>query len=184
MAICFNKNTWVWQTTDTPENLPSPADWVIDPTYSDEAACKEVGPANWIYTGSVISPKPAQDIIDSELASIRMEVWRKIQVERERRSAGGVQVGAYWFHSDSASRIQQLGLVMFGAGMPGNIMWKTMSGAFTLMTPTLALQIFGAVAASDMAIFAVAEGHRSAVMASSDPLSYNYLTGWPLIYGE
>lgn len=184
MTICFNKNTWVWQTTDTPELLTPSEDWIINPIYSDETLCKEVGPANWTYAGNVISPKSPEDIISSELAEIKAEMWRKIQIERDRRKSGGVQVGGNWFHSDDTSRIQQLGLVMFGANMPNNIMWKTMSGSFVLMTPTLAQQIFTAVAASDMVIFAKAEEHKANMNASPDPTSYNYLTGWPLIYGE
>lgn len=184
MTVCFNKKTWVWETTDTPENLTPTEDWVIDPIFSDEPACKEVGPANWIYTGNIISPKTSQDIAAAELLVIKTEMWYKIQTERDRRRIGGVQVGGYWFHSDDASRIQQLGLVMFGANMPTGIMWKTMTGSFVEMSPTLAQQIFSAVASSDMAIFAKAEEHRVLMNASQHPESYDYLTGWPLIYGE
>lgn len=184
MAICFNKNTWVWQTTDTPELLTPTEDWIIDPVYSDETACIAVGPANWIYTDNIISPKSSQDIAAIELTEIKIEMWRKIQVERDRRKSGGVKVGNDWYHSDDASRIQQLALVMFGANMPANIMWKTLSGSFVLMTPTLAMQIFAASAASDQAIFTQAEIHKATMNASPDPAAYNYLTGWPLTYGE
>lgn len=185
MAICFNKVKWTWEETDTPENLTPVEDWVINPIYSpDEASCKEVGPANWLYDGNTISPKTSQDIAADELAEIKTEMWRKIQVERDRRKSGGVLVAGNWYHSDDTSRIQQLGLVMFGANMPAGIMWKTMSGSFVQMTPTLALQIFSAVATSDVAIFTVAEQHRAAMIASPDPASYNYLTGWPATYGE
>ena len=49
---------------------------------------------------------------------------------------------------------------------------------------TLAGQIFGAVAAFDSAAFINAEVHKAAMQASSDPLNYNYTTGWPAVYGE
>jgi hypothetical protein len=63
-------------------------------------------------------------------------------------------------------------------------MWKTMSGTFIEMTQSLAQQIFGAVATSDVVIFGVAENHRANVNASSDPNSYNYMVNWPPVYGE
>lgn len=43
---------------------------------------------------------------------------------------------------------------------------------------------FDAAAASDQAIFAVAETHRVAMEASADPASYDYSGGWPKVYGE
>jgi hypothetical protein len=184
MALCFNKKTWIWETTDNPELLTPAEDWVIDPVFSDEAACKQVGPANWVYTNNIISPMSPEEIAARELAEIRLDMWRKIQQERDRRKMGGVKVNGKWFHTDDTSRIQHIGLVLLGQNMPSNIYWKTMDGSFVLMTPTLAQQIFSAVAQADMLIFAKAEEHKANMYASQDPLSYNYLTGWPLIYGE
>lgn len=112
------------------------------------------------------------------------DMWIKIKSERDRRKAGGVKVGDKWFHSDDGSRIQQMGLVMIGASIPANLQWKTMDGTFITMTQTLASQVFQAVAASDQAIFGVAEAHRVAMEASADPAAYDYLTGWPAIFGE
>lgn len=119
------------------------------------------------------------------LNHIKDEMWLLIQAERDRRKLnGGYKVGTNWFHSDTTSRIQQIGLVMMGANMPNNIMWKTMSGDFVLMTPTLAGQIFQAAATSDMTVFAVAEQKKAAMLASATPQTYDYLSGWPQIYGE
>jgi hypothetical protein len=109
--------------------------------------------------------------------------WRKIQQRREQAKGGGVNVPVdevdKWFHTDDASRIQHLGLVMMGAGMPQGIQWKTMNGTFVVMTQALAGQIFSAVAALDMASFAVAEQHRAAMQASADPAAYDFSAGWP-----
>lgn len=121
------------------------------------------------------------------LADSKVDMWRLIQAERDRRKTGGILVGASWFHSDDTSRIQFLGLLMYGVNMPAGIMWKTMSGSFVEMTPTLAQQIFGTIGAKDTAIFTVAEQHKAAMLVSPDTTAYNYLTGtpaWPLIYGE
>lgn len=118
------------------------------------------------------------------LDDARQQAWERIKTERDRRKYAGVRVGENWFHSDDPSRIQQMALSMMGAAMPAGIMWKTMAGDFVAMTPTLAGQLFAAVAAGDRAIFAVAEQHRLAMEASDDPAGYDYSVGWPLAYGE
>jgi hypothetical protein len=132
--------------------------------------------------GGQIPPQADLDLLVIELIKVRQ--WKAIQEIRDTKKGGGVRAGEHWYHSDETSRIQQLGLVMFGANLPPNIMWKTMGGAFTPMTPTLAKDIFIAVAMSDQRIFAVAEQKKAAMLASPDPLNYNFETGWPLVYGE
>ena len=122
-----------------------------------------------------------------ELAPVLVDtdaIWERIKAERDRRKAAGTKVGTKWFHSDDGSRIQQLGLVLLGANVPAELLWKTMDGTFVPMTQTLAAQIFQATAASDQAIFARAEQHKAAMEASANPALYNFLTGWPLSYGE
>lgn len=115
-------------------------------------------------------------------------VWEQIKVKRDQCKAGGVKVKVgtvnKWFHSDEASRIQQMGLVMMGASIPANLQWKTLDGSFVTMTQAVAQSVFAAAAASDQAIFAVAEGHRAALAACEDPAVYDYSTGWPAIFGE
>ena len=123
-----------------------------------------------------ISENEADDLRAPKLTA--SQVWERIKVERDCRKTGGVKVGAKWFHSDDGSRIQQMALVMMGANLP-SVQWKTMDGSFIAMTPTLAQQIFAAQAASDQAIFAVAEAHRVAMEASENPSAYDYSTGWP-----
>lgn len=111
--------------------------------------------------------------------------WKLIKSERDRRiQQGGYKVGAKWYHSDTFSRTQQMGLVMLGANIPANTQWKTMDGSFVAMTQSLAGQIFAVAAQNDMAIFAAAEVHKSAMEASSDPASYDFSTGWPKAFGE
>jgi len=109
-----------------------------------------------------------------------------IKAERDRRTqAGGYKVAGKWFHSDTFSRTQQMGLVMLGANIPAGTPWRTMDGSTVTMTQTLAGQIFGAAAASDIAIFAAAEAHIAALQESPDPGAYDYRSaGWPKIYGE
>jgi len=116
---------------------------------------------------------------------IKLDMKSLIQTERDRRKlSGGYAVDSYWYHSDDTSRIQQLALVMLGTNLPSGIMWKTRSGAFVEMTQTLAGQIFNAAVTSDQTLFTVSEQKTAAMLASQDPANYDYLSGWPLSYGE
>jgi hypothetical protein len=130
--------------------------------------------------GDPLPSKAALDILVLEKTKTRQ--WRAIQEIRDTKKAGGVKVGANWFHSDESSRIQQLGLVMFGANLPAGIMWKTLSGNFVAMTPTLAQQIFMAVAISDQQIFGVAEQKKVVMNAMENPQDYDQESGWPIVY--
>lgn len=131
-------------------------------------------------------------ITDAEAAAIQSPTadqakaakWEAIKAERDHRKAAGVKVGTKWFHSDDASRIQQMGLVMMGANIPAGLQWKTLDGSFVDMTAALAQQVFTAIAASDQAIFAAAEAHRMAMESSPSPMDYDFSAGWPKTFGE
>lgn len=129
----------------------------------------------WLAAGGL--PEPADPVPAAEM-------WDRIKAERDRRKYLGVKVGTHWFHSDDASRIQQMSLMLMGQAMPAGIQWKTLTSApppvFVAMTPSLALAIFNATAASDMAVFAAAEAHRVAMEASADPGTYDFTGGWPV----
>ena len=119
------------------------------------------------------------------IEKVRLASWEAIKAERDSRTLnGGYKVGAHWYHSDTFSRTQQMGLVMLGASLPNGVEWKTMGGTKVLMTAALAQQIFAAAAASDIAIFAAAEAHRTAMMASANPATYDFSGGWPPAFGE
>lgn len=136
---------------------------------------------DWVAVGNVAAPARTVD-------QIKSDQWAAIKAERDRREVGGVKVKVgttnKWFHSDDASRIQQMGLVMMGASIPAGLQWKTLDGTFVAMDQTVAGNVFAAAAASDQAIFAVAETHKAAMEASADPSTYDFSTGWPKIYGE
>jgi hypothetical protein len=125
------------------------------------------------------------------------EMWELIKARRDLiTKSGGTHVGTAWFHSDSDSRIQQLGLkdeardmlaagaqvtdllVIDGAPVP----WKTMSGTFVPMTVQMALDIVAAVKVLDKRAHTVAETHRVAMEASADPSAYDFSADWPVVY--
>lgn len=131
----------------------------------------------WSTTWEVVPLTPV------DLAERAAAAWTAIKTERDRRASMGVKVGAHWFHSDEKSRIQQLGLVLLGQGVPAGLNWKTLtfgpSPVFVPMTPALAVGIVQSTAASDTAIFTAAEIHRMTMQASPDPGGYDFTAGWP-----
>lgn len=144
--------------------------------YGDETLT--LGDGVVIVTRAVV-PWTAEEIAAESAEKVK-QVIAAIKAERDRRiQRGGYKVGTKWFHSDTFSRTQQMGLVMMGSNMPTGLLWKSLDGTFVAMTPTLAGQIFAAAAANDAAIFTTAETHIAAVKASATPWSYDYSTGWP-----
>ena len=123
-------------------------------------------------------------------------VWERIKARRDQAKAGGVKVGTKWYHTDTESRIQHLGLLekaraARAAGgtdatrlqaLGQDIKWKTMDGSFIYLTVKHAEDIFAAVTDLDAAAFAAAETHRVAMEASADPAAYDFSVGWPATF--
>lgn len=121
---------------------------------------------------------------EQKIATERVAKVSQIKVERDRRKVNGVLVDTKWFHSDDASRIQQLGLVMAGANIPTGLQWKTLDGTFVTMTQALALSVYSASIANDIALFAKCEEHIALMEAAAIPANYALSTGWPVTFGE
>lgn len=137
----------------------------------------------YIYDGVNYLP---QEQTAEQLASIKAAKWETIKSIRDRKvQQGGYKVTvngtAKWFHSDTFSRTQQMGLVMFGAACP-SVPWKTMDGSYVIMSQTLAGQIFTAAATQDQLLFSKAEALKVLVDASSTPDTVDIVTGWPETY--
>lgn len=151
---------------------------VPDPVYPDPELFTYVENPD----GSLmVTPRSAEEIAARKANDLEQAETR-IKAERDRRKAGGTLVAGKWFHSDSDSRIQQLGLVMMGAAVP-SVQWKTLDGTFVTMTPAIATGIFQATSALDMAVFANAEAHLAGARLAADPSAYDYSTGWPAAFG-
>lgn len=153
----------------------------LTPPADDASDLVAVGPGAVVLPGFAfdgVAFTPAGPEADETEAIARH--WEAIKAERDRRRAtGGFHVASIdkWFHSDDTSRIQQLGLVMMGAGVPP-VQWKTMDGSFVTMTQSIAAAIFAAAAASDQALFAAAEAARSEMAAAPLGWSLSSVT-WP-----
>jgi hypothetical protein len=126
--------------------------------------------------------RPAEEAA-ANLAQAKAQKWEAIKAIRDRKTQeGGYLAEGNWFHSDVFSRVQQLGLVMMGNGVPPGLQWKTMSGDKVPMTPQKAGKVFAAAAAQDAAMFAHAETLKAQVDASDNPATVDINVGWPATY--
>lgn len=133
-------------------------------------------------TPDEIAEIEAQQAAAANPVEKRAKLWTEIKAIRDTKiQTGGYQAADKWFHSDTFSRTQQMGLVMMGASVPP-IQWKTMDSTFVTMTQTLAGAIFQAAAAHDAATFAHAESLKAQVDAAADPSTIDITAGWPAVF--
>lgn len=126
------------------------------------------------------------------LAEAKESVWEQIKTERDRRILeGGYHISmndgiVKWFHSDVKSRTQYLTIVNTGVTNPTLTIenWKTMDGSFVTITVDLANSLLLHAITQEAAIFAAAEQHKASAFELADPSTYDFSTGWPLVYGE
>lgn len=177
------------------ENYASLPSDIIDVPASDYEAAMARNPGDTLDVANgrvVVVPKPAQSATEAKAA-----MWDTIKAKRDTVAAGGVKVGAKWYHTDEASRAKYLGLVRMadsavaagGAATATlqyggqDIQWKTMDGSFIKMTVQRANDVLNAVSGLDFTAFAAAETHRVAMEASADPAAYDFANGWPATFG-
>lgn len=145
-------------------------------------------------------PSPMHDWSGSgweeNIGKIKAAKWDAIKAKRDTVKTGGVKVGTKWYHTDTESRIQHLGLLekaraARAAGgtdatrlqaLGHDIKWKTMDGSFIYLTVKHAEDIFAAVTDLDATAFAAAETHRVAMEASANPAAYDFSVGWPATF--
>lgn len=149
-----------------------------DPVYTNKGHYEQTWRVENIYT-----TQQEEDLaIAVDLTKKKAAVWENIKAIRDLKTQkGGYFASGKWFHSDTFSRTQQMGLVMMGANVPA-IQWKTMDGTFVTMTQALAAAIFQAAATHDSATFAHAELLKSQVDSSDNPMSIDINAGWPTTY--
>lgn len=125
-------------------------------------------------------------------------VWEQIKARRDNVKAGGALVAGKWFHTDSDSRTQHLGLkdeardvLAAGGSMESQliidgapVVWKTMDGTFVPVTAQRAFEIVAVAKVLDKRAFAAAEMHRAAIAAAENPFDYDFSAGWPQTYSE
>jgi hypothetical protein len=139
---------------------------------------------NWVNEWQIVSKAQTEIDDENEVHDQAVEaVWSRIKEERDRRKFAGVFVAGHWFHSDTFSRTQWLGMLLMGANLPV-YKWSTLDNNEVNTTPTLAQQVAAAIAAQDNVLFQVTRTKKLELINSSNPSTYNHMTGWPVSYGE
>jgi hypothetical protein len=121
-------------------------------------------------------------VVGPSLEHLRAILWAAIKTKRQAVLEGGVQAAGRWFHSDLFSRTQWLALLVQGQSLPAGIQWKCMDNTFVELTPTLVLQVAGAMMAKEQTAFIWAETLKAQVNAAADPYSIDLDAGWPASY--
>lgn len=126
----------------------------------------------------------------------RKAKWSEVESYRNNlMQTGGFPVGSYWFHSDLLSRSQQLGLIELGKlalangvdtndPIPNSPPWRTMSGEYITLTPTLTQSLVPSFLVQEASIFAVGDFYRNLINNSDNPEYIDITVGWPLTYKD
>lgn len=136
----------------------------------------------WRQVWEVV-PLTGQELLDKKTEWKTKKSNEVTFIREQKGQLGGYKVGTHWFHSDTFSRTQQLGLVMMGATIPESLQWKTMSGEYVAMNQSLATQVFQSAIAQDIALFAHGETLKQQINASDDPANFDITVGWPETFG-
>lgn len=113
--------------------------------------------------------------------------WINIKSKRDDLQLnGGVKVGTNWFLTTDRAVGEYTALALIATGLPDTTVlragWRTMNGVLIDMTPLLVKQILTAGFTQIAAIDTVAQNHKSAMELSATPETYDFSTGWPLVY--
>ena len=122
------------------------------------------------------------------LQNAKNMMWERIKSYRDEREDSGVKMAIdtvnYWFHSDTKSLIKYIFLMIFASQFPNALKWKTLSGDKVTLSTSIIINLFFTILNYGGVVFEVAEQHKVDMQSASDPLNYNYTTGWPPIFGE
>lgn len=119
------------------------------------------------------------------LERVRNEVWEKIKAKRSESMESGVYHPRLqkWFHTDVEA---QRNYALLGHAINSPLYqpkrWKTMDGTFIEMTREVFQDVLALALKKADDDYRNAEIHKAKVMASTDPLAYDYSTGWSPAY--
>jgi hypothetical protein len=154
-----------WPTRPTQLNFIQSYEWPADIPLSDSLK-QTIEAPNQVLPMSVI----------------QAEQWERIMALRDKKVAGGIKVNNMWFHTDTDSLIRYLALHAAGSNLPSNMQWKTMTGDFVTLTPSLVNDIYNASIIANNNIFRYAEQLKLQLMSSVNPASFDITQGWPETY--
>lgn len=137
------------------------------------------------------------------LNTARAIIWEKIKEVRDTRKFKGIYVSGKWFHNDADSRTQWLGLkdkardVLNTGGTTSTVLtinhptlgvtpinWSTMDNSYIPVTVQLAFDVVSKTGDMDGTLYGLAVYHKQMLYSSQAPETYNYMVGWPPVFGE
>lgn len=125
------------------------------------------------------------DLKTKYLEQVREEVWEKIKDKRSKSMESGVYHPRLqkWFHTDVEA---QRNYALLGHAINSPLYqpkrWKTMDGTFIEMTREVFQDVLALALKKADDDYKNAEIHKAKVMASTDPLAYDFTTGWSAGY--
>lgn len=137
----------------------------------------------WNGTEWEISPEKHASLLAEQQDQIR----QAINTKRDQTDAGGVFVEAIgkWVDSDEKAYQNILG-VKASLDLLGDmdILWTWADNTTSIINRTMLAAIVGALLQAKQTNHTNALKHKEAVMASDNPLEYDYSTGWTKTYAE
>lgn len=134
------------------------------------------------------------------LDDVREKIWEDIKAYRDNRLlVGGYPAGGHWYYSDLIARSQHQSNarksdLIYAAGGDENatmtnkdnipIYIKSMDNGYMPISAKLARDIVDQAEIHEMATYTAALTHKSALAIDPNPSAYDYMQGWPVIFGE
>lgn len=137
----------------------------------------------WDGKAWVISPEKQTTLLQEQREIIRT----KINQLRDEKTAGGVYVASIgkWFDSDDKARANVIELkAAFDVLGDEVVPWTTYENDVVMMDHDKMKALFKELKESKLHNHQVATEHKLALEQSTDPLNYDYSTGWSKTYAD
>ena len=137
----------------------------------------------WDGKAWVISPERMTALLQDQRETIRA----KINQLRDEKTAGGVYVASIgkWFDSDDKARANVIELkAAFDVLGDEVVPWTTYENDVVMIDHEKMKALFKELKDSKLHNHQTATQHKLALEQSTDPLNYDYLTGWSKTYAD
>lgn len=137
----------------------------------------------WNGKAWVISPEKQTALLQDQRETIRA----KINQLRDEKTAGGVYVASIgkWFDSDDKARANVIELkAAFDVLGDEVVPWTTYENDVVMMDHEKMKALFKELKDSKLHNHQVATQHKLALEQSTEPLNYDYSTGWSKTYAD
>ncbi|MGC7559333.1 DUF4376 domain-containing protein [Pasteurella sp. PK-2025] len=189
MKVYFSKeNPRNYQIFPEPNNLDDFVEWEIEDALELDRKVMVTHNGQYKFVENPPSSYHSWNgdkwIINEEaMAEIKASAWERIKEKRYQNGLGGVYIERVgkWFQTGEEEKTKYLGLDKV-IDLLGEVNWKCYDNSFIKMDRTLLNEIFAQMVQTENADHINAEKHRLAMLASDDPLNYDFSTGWSAIY--